>query len=552
MPGARRVHSRDVAQAGSLNALISKLIDTVRSGNMEQKEHAVMMLHSLTEQPKGLDGIQDADNTVLIARAGAIKPLVNLVIIGSPVAQGHACGTLSVIAHGQREYQDAIIESGGVVAITACLRGGDAGVQEHAAAAIASVSELKSQQKPIMKAGAVIPLVMLLRCARDDTHVHVGFALANLADDNPDGQTAIARTGALPLLIGLLGSGKAQESVATAIAKLTQGHEVNQAEVTRLGGIPKLIALLSALNVESQAQAAAALAALASGDNRDEQDVIAKAGGIRPLLALVESRYSSAQRSSVNALAMLANNNLENQDAIAAMGGIMPLVLLTQQGAASPDVQAQAVLALTEISRHNHANQSATADAGAISSLVALLRFSNQPLVEAEVAGAFWALSEDHMPNKESIAAAGAIPPLITSQLASLSERAHTNAGHALASLAYGNETNQAEIAALLVSLLEDGQQGSQERAVAALWRMVKENPGNEAAIAKASGAEPLVRLLRGKQPSTKSYSLWALSLSIDAENRTPSTSVCPRPLCMPCSAWCLLRRVWHCPRCSY
>ena len=69
MTATRRVNSRDIAQAGSLNELINKLIEHVRNGNMEMKEKAAMMLHSLCFQPRGLDGEQQADNDVLIAKA---------------------------------------------------------------------------------------------------------------------------------------------------------------------------------------------------------------------------------------------------------------------------------------------------------------------------------------------------------------------------------------------------------------------------------------------------------------------------------------------------
>ena len=145
MVSARRVSTRDIALAGgSLDALITKLIEQVRSGNMEQREVGAMFIHSLTDQPRGLAGEQEAENGVLLARAGAIRPLVALVTIGSPVAQHHACGALAVIAAGRKEYQEEIAVAGGVPPLAAALRAGDPSVQEMAAAAIASVSQLVS------------------------------------------------------------------------------------------------------------------------------------------------------------------------------------------------------------------------------------------------------------------------------------------------------------------------------------------------------------------------------------------------------------------------
>ena len=135
-----------------------------------------------------------------------------------------------------------------------------------------------------------------------------------------------------------------------------------------------------------------------------------------------------------------------------------------------------------------------------------------------------WSLSEDNPVNKVSIAGAGAIPALMT-QLASPLPRAHQNAANALSSLAIGNSANQAEIASLLVGLLEEATPDAQNRAAQALWRMVDENRGNEVIIAKAGGAEPLVRLLTAKQAAARAYALWSLSLSIRLEPLTqPAT----------------------------
>ena len=520
MPKSRRGNARDVTLAGGLLELIKKLIDELVKGNMDAKEHGAMQLRSLTEQPKGLGGDKhEVENAVLIAQEGAIKPLVSLVVTGSAQAQAHACAALAHIGHHGETYQQAIVDHGGVQAIASALRLGDSALQEQAAAVLASTSQLSISREPFIKAGAIAPLINLLKVASADTHVHTCQALGNLAQGSMEGQNMIARGGALQLLIELLGSGKAQEAAAYAIAKLAQDNHAIQNEISELGGIPKLISLLSVLSIDAQAQAAAALAAVAGGDS-SIKNVIAKAGGIRPLLVLVESKYPSAQRNAAHAIAMLALNHRGNQDSIAGMGGIAPLVSLTHHGQGhSPDVQAYAVLALTEIARHNKENQTAVADNGAIWSLVSLLKKSNSPIVEAEVAGAMWALSEDHNQNKVSIAGAGAIPALMT-QLSSTVERAHVNAANALSSLGKGHSDNQAEIATLLVGLLEEASGDAQDRAAHSLWRIVEENPGNEIMIAKSGGPEPLVRLLNTSQPAAQAYALWSLSLSIDGENQ--------------------------------
>ena len=77
----------------------------------------------------------------------------------------------------------------------------------------------------------------------------------------------------------------------------------------------------------------------------------------------------------------------------------------------------------------------------------------------------------------------------------------------------------------LLVQTLANGtegpRQGLADRAVAALWRMVRENPDHKVNIARAGGAEPLVYLLRDSVVGgpVQEYALWSLSLAIEPSN---------------------------------
>ena len=208
MPAARRVTARDIANAGGLDSLIKKYIEGVRSGNMESKERAATALSSLTGQPM-FDG-QTEENAELIALAGGIVPLVALVQAGSPKAQTHACAALAVMASKDSRYAEEIVTAGGLAPITNAVRTGDAAVQQHAVSLLSSVSRLISTQQSIIKAGVIPTLVALLKgSASNETLVHSSFTLANLANNNPDGQNRIAKAGAIPMLMGLLEAGKA-------------------------------------------------------------------------------------------------------------------------------------------------------------------------------------------------------------------------------------------------------------------------------------------------------------------------------------------------------
>ena len=88
---SRRVCVKDVSQAGSLGEFITQLVENVGTGNLDQKERSAMVIRSLTEQPAGLDGIQDADNIILLARSNAIKALVACVVTGGPISLIKLC-----------------------------------------------------------------------------------------------------------------------------------------------------------------------------------------------------------------------------------------------------------------------------------------------------------------------------------------------------------------------------------------------------------------------------------------------------------------------------
>ena len=555
---ARRVNEYDIKQAGSIQLLISQLVDQVKAGNMETKEYGSQLLRSLTDQPaklemqfdkkrdrgsgmslgataaSDLDGIPVQqimpggqenglpDHCVLIASAGGIKPLVILLKEGSANGQRDACGALANIARGRENYQQLIIDAGGVISMANLLRAGDASSAEQAAAALASVSQNLNAQKLILGSGAINPLVNLLKVnQRHEAQIRSAEALANLAQNSDDGCTAVAKAGAIPRILELLGTGKAAEACSRALAKLAHGNLQNQTDICRLGGVPKLLPPLSGVNVEAQVQAASALAELASGERcRRRQDAIAKSGGIRPLLQLVESRYSQAQCMSLHALAELATNHRGNQDAIAGLEGLAPLVTLISAGGASPDVQTYAARTLAQLVKHNEKNQTSVADLGAISLLVSLMRQTSTPTVEAEVAGALYALGESHPANQGAIVSSGAISVLV-GLLGSRSDHAARLAANALSSLGLENKDSQSEMTKLLVQMLTTAKREStQERAAGALWRLVRQNPADQKLIATSGGAQPLVKLLREGPQGAKAFALWSLSLCISDENR--------------------------------
>ena len=510
--GLGRVTDKDISKAGGLEEFLKQLVKSATDGTDADKEVAAAALKSLATQNHG-------DNVEAIAKAGAVKPLLHLLVSGSFNAQSSACGCLAVVAQGRLEVQEAICSGGGVPSIVKLLRMGGAAVQEQAAAALAALHTDKGDAAAI-KGGCIPPLVAMLRGASAAAQAHSAQALANVADYSvEEGQNAIARAGAIPLLVTLLGSGRAQVPAARALGKLVRGNGAIQAEVNDGGGIPPLLSLLNGLDVEAQMEAAAALSETAR-DNPEVQAAVARAGGIGPLLALLGARASpfafQAQAQGMNALAQLARHNRDNQDAIARVGGIKPHVQLLESP--KPFVMSSAACALKEITAHNPPNQQAVVDNAGIAQLANLMKNSQYPEVKAEVAGALWSLSAD-AGIKVQIASASAIHPLVQ-LFATDDARALQHSGEAVASLGLDNTANQVQITRLLIDLLLNGTIVVQRRAVTALRRLVSENPNAHADIAKAGDPTALVELLKNGIAESKEYALWSLSLSISTESQ--------------------------------
>ena len=512
-----------VAGLQTVEAYADELIETVRStGPMEAKEWAAEALHALAEA-----GTSHAHS---IARRG-LRPLLALCDYGSHEAMTHAAGAVALIIEADPSCVDRAAKLGAVESLTRALRCGQGPLLQQAAAALGSMAALPEHTRLLLEAGAVPLLVGLLRTSNMGNAAPAARALGKIAASR-DGHKLIVSCGAIPPLLGMLdiavGQG-AQECAARALAQVARESLPAQREIRTHGGVAILVATLSAISHDVQTAAAAVLSELCQGvggkHRRRAQDAVVKAGGVGPLLAAIDTPLARQPlvAQATHAIAMLARHNRPNQDLIAEHGGLRPLVEQLQP--VRPDgesntqqSQASAALALMWLCHQHTANQTAAVELGAISQLCVLLRCNSEGGgVEAEAAGALWALADGHAENQVSIASAGAIPTLCE-LLAHPNERAQRQAAKALAAIAKGAPSNQRDVASLLVATL--ARRGLsvafQKRVLHTLWQLVSDNADNQAGIAAAGGAEPLVYLLRRGANGSREYALWSLSLALD------------------------------------
>ena len=201
-------------QASQMTAAdVPGLVGDLKKAAYEDKEKVVHLMDILAVQV-------DTNPRELVA-AGAIKPLIELVKSGTDGSQVHAASALATIAAAKFEFQDKIIEAGAIQPLVALLHMGSNTANSFAAAAIASLSDQKRHRGEIVKAGACRPLVRLVReDVTVDTQLHASDAIADLSSENSEAQHIFHSAGAIPLLLQLLHSGKANNAAARALAKL--------------------------------------------------------------------------------------------------------------------------------------------------------------------------------------------------------------------------------------------------------------------------------------------------------------------------------------------
>ena len=498
----------NIAHAGKTAELVALL----RGGSQDARKFALWAL-SLSIS---------AENQETVLAEGGVAPIV-AALANSPSGHSdgnasdaaphldaavvcHASAALALLARDSKKAQKAIAEADGVAPLIQMVASkGVLSARESSAAALADLALLPANAEAIVNAGAIAPLVALLREGRDLGKQCSAAALARLAHGEV-ALTAIAEAGAIMPLIALLGGEHgegAQREGAHALYALAD-FAPNRVAITQLGGIGPLVVLLGEramrgptsdhaeaalvrLSIEqanrvriieklvsmldgtegagAQEEAAAALAKLAQ-DSLDNRISIVDAGGIKPLLKLLSSPSAKAKENAVSAITHLAYKSSRIQTALTKEGGIPliahVLVTVSSSGNAKELLAASHLCSLTaqavsQLADGNKENQSKMAEAGAIPPLVSMVNTPNASM-QANAAVAISALSRAHTENQGAVARTGAIAPLC--------------------------------------ALVREGAPEVKEQSAAALWALSEANMANKATIAKLGGIEPLVTLV--------------------------------------------------------
>ncbi|KAA8527574.1 hypothetical protein F0562_034711 [Nyssa sinensis] len=202
---------------------------------------------------------------------GGIPPLVELLEFIDPKVQRAAAGALRTLAFKNDENKNQVM-----CLLTLLLHYEAVGVIGNL------VHSSPNIKKEVLLAGALQPVIGLLRSCCSESQREAALLLGQFAATDSDCKVHIVQRGAVRPLIEMLQSSDVQlrEMSAFALGRLAQDTH-NQAGIAHNGGLVPLLKLLDSKNGSLQHNAAFALYGLA--DNEDNVSDFIKVGGVQKL-----------------------------------------------------------------------------------------------------------------------------------------------------------------------------------------------------------------------------------------------------------------------------
>ncbi|XP_057787688.1 U-box domain-containing protein 11-like [Salvia miltiorrhiza] len=261
-------------------AAVEALVRKLSSRSTEERRVAVAEIRSLSKR--------STDNRILLAEAGAIPILVNLL----------TCE--------------------------------DAQIQDNAVTSILNLSIYENNKGLIMLANAIPSIVQVLRAGSMEAKENAAATLfsLSLADEN---KIIIGASGAIPALVDLLqnGSSRGKKDAATALFNLCIYHG-NKGRAVRAGIITALLKMLTDSSSCMVDEALTILSVLAS--HQEAKSAIVKASTIPVLIDLLRTGLPRNKENASAILLSLCKRDHENLACLSRLGAVIPLTELANTG----------------------------------------------------------------------------------------------------------------------------------------------------------------------------------------------------------------------------
>ncbi|KAL3830809.1 hypothetical protein ACJIZ3_019611 [Penstemon smallii] len=273
-------------------AAIESLVRKLSSRSIEEIRAAVSETRSLSKR--------STDNRILLAEAGAIPILVNLLTSEDVQIQDNSVTSILNLSIYDNN-KGLIMLANAVPSIVQVLRSGSSEAKENAAATLFSLS-LADENKIIIGASGAIPaLVNLLKNGSSRGKKDAATALFNLCIYQGNKGRAV-RAGIITALLNMLtDSSTCMVDEALTILSVLASHQEAKVAIVRASTIPVLIDLLRTGLPRNKENSAAILLSLCKRDN-ENLAFLSRLGAVIPLSELAKNGTERAKRKAASLL----------------------------------------------------------------------------------------------------------------------------------------------------------------------------------------------------------------------------------------------------------
>mmetsp|Transcript_20987 Transcript_20987/g.65021 ORF Transcript_20987/g.65021 Transcript_20987/m.65021 type:complete len:510 (-) Transcript_20987:104-1633(-) len=290
---------------------------SLRQIGVSEGEVLVCVLEGGTDEYKGYAAEtvaecadEDDERGLAIAQAGAVPPLVRLLINGDTDNKVDASWALATLANINKDNCEMLIAADAVQPLVDLLHADDSYKGQANSACVLNSLACESQERAALVAscGGIPPLVRLLSFVDGRRATSAACALANLAEESPERSQLIVGAGGIKPLVDMLRLNNprgGQADAACALANMCEGSQERAAAIHKAHAVKKLIAMVKGGDEEEdRAYAALCLSNLADG-SPERAGKITELGAVVPLAKLLKSDDEDAVKWAGKALSML-------------------------------------------------------------------------------------------------------------------------------------------------------------------------------------------------------------------------------------------------------
>lgn len=271
-----------------------------------------------------------------------------------PCAKREAAQGLRTLTRKSSINREYIATKGTIPAIVSVLRNShDAETRKHAVTLLLNLSINAHLKDAIMSAGAVEPVVEVLKYGDCEARENAAATLFSLSTKTSNKSLIGTSSDAIPALVKLLidGTTRGKRDAASAIFDLAICHE-NKAIAVRAGVIPPLVDLLIDEKQGIVDEALATLAILAT--HPEGQIEISHVGALPILVDLISESHPQNRENAAGILLELCSSDPNHVYMSAKLGVCGPLGELASTGTAKARRKARKLLELQRHAQHRH------------------------------------------------------------------------------------------------------------------------------------------------------------------------------------------------------